>query len=530
MGVAVACALTSVIVAAPVAATQEQPTPRPLEDAPRLVVDTEDGAPTTVEREAARATFDRAMALDRADLLPGRVAASTGRDVFASYAPEATPPADVRSAIDRAIATVNATLVTDVALDVRFYWEPQNNNRLWGFAGPVSAAANHSSDPTVQTLRSVGLPEVLPTSSVYPIGLINQYLGADANGDGPEIFVTLNSDLYGWRWHTDPTAPPSDRVDIETVVLHELLHGLGFYGGADNATYAADGFWVYDEHVHHDQTPLAQLVDPSRYLTGGSLFFQLRGGERFEMFAPPLWQQGSSYSHLDQDSFPFGTEGSLMTPAGDAGQMNRAIDGPLRSILADMGWRLESSTLAGSVASSQTLAQILGAWDYSPVDADTLRLYQAFLDRDPDAPGAVYWISQTRSGASLDDLAYGFAQSTEFIARYGTLTNSDFLTLLYFNMLDRVPDQEGFDYWLGEMDRGLSQDGVVRWIVANAEFKLRYPWSPTAAVIAPGDAVNCVDFGSAAEAQRWFDHFDDDGDVAGLDPDGDGIACEIPYP
>ena len=210
--------------------------------------------------------------------------------------------------------------------------------------------------------------------------------------------------------------------------------------------------------------------------------------------------------------------------------VRRAIDGPLRSILADMGWVLESSTLAGSVASSDTLAQILGAWDYGTNDADTLRLYQAFLNRDPDAGGTVYWITQTRNGASLDDLAYGFAQSTEFIERYGTFGNEAFLTLLYDNMLGRIPDQAGFDYWLGEMERGLSQDGVVRWIVANTEFEQRFPWNPTAAVIAPGDAVNCVDFGSQVEAQRWFDHFSGDGDVAGLDPDRNGVACEIPYP
>jgi hypothetical protein len=39
--------------------------------------------------------------------------------------------------------------------------------------------------------------------------------------------------------------------------------------------------------------------------------------------------------------------------------------------------------------------------------------------------------------------------------------------------------------------------------------------------------MNCGDFGTHAAAQAWFDtHYPYYGDVAGLDGDGDGIACE----
>ncbi|AWB88632.1 cell wall-binding repeat-containing protein [Salinibacterium hongtaonis] len=43
----------------------------------------------------------------------------------------------------------------------------------------------------------------------------------------------------------------------------------------------------------------------------------------------------------------------------------------------------------------------------------------------------------------------------------------------------------------------------------------------------PGDSKNCSDFRTWAEAQAWFDrYFPLYGDVAKLDSDGDGIACE----
>jgi hypothetical protein len=43
----------------------------------------------------------------------------------------------------------------------------------------------------------------------------------------------------------------------------------------------------------------------------------------------------------------------------------------------------------------------------------------------------------------------------------------------------------------------------------------------------PGDSVNCSDFATQAEAQAWHDlYFPHYGDIANLDRDGDGVACE----
>lgn len=47
----------------------------------------------------------------------------------------------------------------------------------------------------------------------------------------------------------------------------------------------------------------------------------------------------------------------------------------------------------------------------------------------------------------------------------------------------------------------------------------------------PGDDVDCDDFGSQAEAQAYYDHYRPHyGDVARLDADNDGTACEIDAP
>lgn len=136
------------------------------------------------------------------------------------------------------------------------------------------------------------------------------------------------------------------------------------------------------------------------------------------------------------------------------------------------------SPAAAAPADPTTVEELRASVAYRSDHADVLRLYRAFFDREPDVEGASYWMSQYDEGAGLDDLAWGFANSQEFIDAYGpTLSNPDFLTIVYGNVLDRTPDAEGFEYWLGQMDGGLGQHGVVRWVAANDEFKTRHPYA-----------------------------------------------------
>ncbi len=182
-------------------------------------------------------------------------------------------------------------------------------------------------------------------------------------------------------------------------------------------------------------------------------------------------------------------------------------------------------SLWGYVAGAETLDEIRAAVDYRSADAGTLRLYRAFLNRDPDVAGSKYWISTARGGANPDDLSWGFARSAEFQARYGELSNEDFLAVLYQNMLGRAGEPIGVAYWLDEMANGLSQSGVVRWIVANDEFIDRYPFGALAPTN-PGDTKDCADFSRQLDAQAWYDHHVEAyGDVAKLIPQPDGRVC-----
>ncbi len=137
------------------------------------------------------------------------------------------------------------------------------------------------------------------------------------------------------------------------------------------------------------------------------------------------------------------------------------------------------------LGSPATMGELLDSPEYRSWHANALRLYRAFFNREPDVEGALYWIDEYEDGISLDDMAWAFSQSAEFKNQYGpSLSNAEFLTIVYGNVLGRAPDQEGFDYWLGQMTGGLSQPAVVRWVVANQEFIDHYPYAGTAKPLA----------------------------------------------
>ncbi len=134
----------------------------------------------------------------------------------------------------------------------------------------------------------------------------------------------------------------------------------------------------------------------------------------------------------------------------------------------------------GTLAEAVTLDDILAATDYRADDADFLRLYRAFFDRDPDVAGARYWIGEARRGVSYDDIAWAFSTSPEFVLRYGPVSDEAFLETVYRNVLARPPDPDGFAYWLGLMNGGqITRHGVVRWVAAGNEFRARHPYAPT---------------------------------------------------
>jgi len=115
-------------------------------------------------------------------------------------------------------------------------------------------------------------------------------------------------------------------------------------------------------------------------------------------------------------------------------------------------------------------------------------LYQAALGRTPDPAGLESWetianalpsATQAIGVYALSDqsggyngslsIAGGFTQSAEFLAKYGSLSNTQFVTQLYANVLDRAPDTAGLNSWLAELSAGQTREHVLIGFAESAE-------------------------------------------------------------
>jgi hypothetical protein len=90
------------------------------------------------------------------------------------------------------------------------------------------------------------------------------------------------------------------------------------------------------------------------------------------------------------------------------------------------------------------------------------RLYQATLDRVPDAAGQAGWTELLATDArTLAGVAAGFVGSAEFQSVYGALSNAAFVELLYQNVLGRAADAGGLAGWTNALAGGTSRAQVV---------------------------------------------------------------------
>ena len=149
----------------------------------------------------------------------------------------------------------------------------------------------------------------------------------------------------------------------------------------------------------------------------------------------------------------------------------------------------------------------------SPTDTagQVYRIYEATLNRAPDPEGLANWVHAMASGTSLQTVANGFVNSQEFQATYGSLSNTDFVTLLYHNVLHRAPDASGLSNWVGYLNSGAETRAQV--VLGFSESQ-----EDIANLSAPVQQGLWIEDTAAAQAARLYDT------VFGRLPDAGGLV------
>jgi uncharacterized delta-60 repeat protein len=122
----------------------------------------------------------------------------------------------------------------------------------------------------------------------------------------------------------------------------------------------------------------------------------------------------------------------------------------------------------------QVIDAFLQSQEFAGFVAPVVRLYFATFLRVPDYAGLAFNAGLVRSGAITPvQLADFFAASPEFQATYGSLNDTQFVTLLYSNVLGRVPDPAGLAGWLALLQSGYSRGQVLIGFSDSVEYQAK---------------------------------------------------------
>lgn len=215
--------------------------------------------------------------------------------------------------------------------------------------------------PQVCNFANAPLPDIL-----YVPSLANQLAGQDLNPSDSDMSFDLNSQA-DWDFSSShPGYYEGAPKDFQTVVLHEIGHGLGIAGTAAITVGVptlgqANPFgdcWtkpnVYDHHVQLSEfggTPIVDVdyLDLAAALTSENLFWNgsnataVNGGDLVPLHSPAQWDPGSSYSHVApmefNDDLDYTNSAALMYPALPGGIRLMPTNEDL-GMLEDIGWTI----------------------------------------------------------------------------------------------------------------------------------------------------------------------------------------------
>ena len=268
---------------------------------------------------------------------------------------EVPPPANVKAVFEQAAATWANFLKSDIPIRIYVKWRPLATGIL-GSAGAYSSVRNF-----------VGANKL---NTWYPIALAEKMAHINLNGTDSDIVATFNSDYPDWFIGTNGV-PTNKQIDLYSVALHEMGHGLGFIGQiqadiTSNSTSSATAGYgypgIFDQFIFDNKNKLLvdtltyqnnsnqlfkQIISDSLYLNSASIL-RNNAGTSARLYAPkptqispknPLgYMEGSSVYHVDQNTYPPGNINALMTPQIAPGEITAQLGPIVKGIFNDIGW------------------------------------------------------------------------------------------------------------------------------------------------------------------------------------------------
>ena len=121
---------------------------------------------------------------------------------------------------------------------------------------------------------------------------------------------------------------------------------------------------------------------------------------------------------------------------------------------------------------AENAADVLPLSDYATENSTrgfVYRLYRTVLQREPDEKGFQYWVGLLEDGTFTAAMAVeGFFNSKEY--QTSGRSNAQIVTDCYNTLLNRGADAKGFEYWKDRLDIGMTSQSILQGFVQSSEF------------------------------------------------------------
>ena len=187
-----------------------------------------------------------------------------------------------KTAFQAAVDIWETKLDSSVAIKIQANWTNLGNTGILGSAGPVTFHGNFSGAEQQNVW--------------YPAAIANKLHGSDLDATNPDIEANFNNQFPNWYFGT--TGPtPANKYDFESVVLHEIGHGIGFLlsfrqsgsqiiHGLQGFPLIQDGFATNSSGQKANRFPSGS-TDFKNAVTGNNLFWNGNKGKAGQRRQPP---------------------------------------------------------------------------------------------------------------------------------------------------------------------------------------------------------------------------------------------------
>lgn len=254
-----------------------------------------------------------------------------------------TFPESAKAAFNAAANIWANTVTSPIPITVSACWANLGSTSILGYSGGGYLYRDFVGAPRANTW--------------YAASLANTLHGSDLDPGVFDMHITYNQG-FTWYYGTDGNTP-AGQYDLMSVVLHEIAHGLNFFGsmqysgGIGNWGWATGYPCIYDIFMHdgsgtrlidypNNSTILGTALTSNDIWFHGSKAMEANGNLPVKMYLPFYWASGSSYSHLDYSTFN-NTPNQLMVYAISDGESIHDPGAIAKGLLQDLGWTVSGT-------------------------------------------------------------------------------------------------------------------------------------------------------------------------------------------